>query len=297
MPPPDLREPAALPIRPRPPGVVPLELWDLELFEGILWDHMEADALPAALVEAVARLRQGTAHTRSRTAIPALARELRAVWLAGGRARAIDHDALATALGLPVWLADDPTDFAERGARALVPEACAGDPSWSLATIDLGQSRLKLHVGGRRFEHERPWARLPLQGGPVAIAPAQARTALRELVGHALARASASTGTAPDAVVVALPCELGEAAIPGSSSYPGLQGDADFVPDVLTAAGWHPTRVLVLNDAELAAVAASLDLRTRDTLTLVLTLGFGVGGALLLPRSAPTRSTIASTRG
>jgi hypothetical protein len=265
-----------LPARPRPPGVVPLELWDLELREGILWDHMQAHALPAALVEAVGRLRDGTAHTRARTPIPSLVRDLGGLWLAGGGARSIDAEALHHALGLPVWIADDPAAFAERGARALVPHASA------LAVIDLGQSRLKLFVGGRRFELERPWDRLPLRGS-VHVEPASARAILRQWVGRALSDATARTGAQPDAVVFALPCELADAPVPGPSSYPGLRGDAALVPDVLAAAGWARARVLVLNDAELAAVAAKLDPRTRGTLTLVLTLGFGVGGALRLP--------------
>lgn len=269
--------PPSPPIRLRPPGVVPVELWDLELSRGILWDPTQHDALPGALVEAVERLRRGTARTRSRTPIPALARELQALWLAGGRASTIDPESLGAALGLPVWRADDPTAFAERGGRALVPDAAA------LAVIDLGQSRLKLSVGGRRFEHERPWDHLPLHETSPPIDPTRARTALRAWVGAALADAASSTGTTPDAVVVALPCELPDAPVPGSSSYPGLRGDTTFVSDVLAAAAWHPARVLVLNDAELAAVAAGLDARTHGTLTLVLTLGFGVGGALRLP--------------
>lgn len=263
--------------RARPAGVVPLELWDLELCRGILWDHMDDHALPEALVEAVERLREGTARTRSRTPIPARARELQAVWLAGGRARTIDAAALTTALGLPVWIADDPTAVAEQSARALVPAPAA------LAVIDLGQSRLKIHLGAQRFEHTRPWDRLPLASGPADLDPTQARTALREWVGRALAEAAARTGVRPDAIVFALPCELPNAPIPGSSSYPGLQGDTHLVSDIVAFTGWKPTRVLVLNDAELAAVAAGLDVRTHGTLTLVLTLGFGVGAALRLP--------------
>jgi hypothetical protein len=166
---------------------------------------------------------------------------------------------------------------AERGARALVPRAAA------LAVIDLGQNRLKVHVDGRRFEHERPWDRLPIHGGPVALEPAEARTTLRRWVGRALAEGASRTGVRPDAVIFSLPCELPDAPIPGSSSYPGLQGDTGLVPDALAAVGWRPDHVLVLNDAELAAVAAGLDPRTRGTLTLVLTLGFGVGAALRLP--------------
>jgi hypothetical protein len=271
------RHHAAHPIRARPEGVVPLALWDLELDSGILWDRMDSEALPGALVEAVERLRRGTARTRSRTPICEQLRNLRILWLTGGRTASIDPAALRHALGLPVWLADTPTTVAERGARALVPDASA------LAVIDLGQSRLKLHLDGRRFEHERPLDRLPVHEGPTALDPALARTTLREWLTAALRDATDRTSITPDAVVVALPCELPDTPIPGSSSYPGLQGDAALVPDVLAATGWSPARVLVLNDAELAAVAAGLDPRTHGALTLVLTLGFGVGAALLLP--------------
>jgi hypothetical protein len=271
------RDHAARPIRARPEGVVPLELWDLELHAGILWDHMEPSALPGALVEAVERLRRGTARTRSNTPICEQVRDLRILWLTGGRATSIDPAALHHALGLPVWLADAPTTVAERGARALVPEASA------LAVIDLGQSRLKLHLGDHCFEHERPRDRLPLLEHPTSLELARARTVMRAFIGAALRDAADRTRTTPDAVVVALPCELPDEPVPGSSSYPGLQGDAELVADVLAAAGWSPARVLVLNDAELAAVAAGLDPRTHGALTLVLTLGFGVGAALRLP--------------
>src|SRR5262245_4989402 len=94
---------ASTPIRLQPQGVVPLELWDLELPEGILWDHMQGDALPAALVRTIEHLRRGTARTRSRTPISSLAREPQALWLAGGRASSIDVEHLSTALALPVW--------------------------------------------------------------------------------------------------------------------------------------------------------------------------------------------------
>lgn len=261
------------PVRVTPAGVIALELWDLELSAGILWDHMHGDALPGALVDAVRRLREGTARTRSRTPIPALTRTLEAVWIAGGRAPAVDPSALARALELPVWRADDPAAVAERGGRALVPDASTP------AVVDLGQSSLKVFLGGQRLELPRPWDHLPILRA-VAVELAETRAALRAWVAGGLAQATARTALRPDALVFALPCELGDPPIPGSSSYPGLEGDERFVTEVVAAAGWAPARSLVLNDAELAAVAAGLDPRTRGTLTLVLTLGFGVGGAL-----------------
>lgn len=268
--------PSAPPIRSAPPGVLPLELWDLELSSGILWDHMEPHALPHALREAIDRLRRGTARTRSRWPIPELVRSIDAVWLAGGRAASLDPAPLSAAVELPVWRAEHPAWVAERGAEALVP---AVHP---LAVIDLGQSHLKITLAGHRLEHPRPWDRLPLADAH-AIDTISARTTLRRWVGGCLADATARTRQRPRAVVLALPCALDDGLRPGPSSYPGLHHDTRFVPDVVTAAGWSPRVLHVLNDAELAAVAAGLDPRTRGTLTLVLTLGFGVGGALRLP--------------
>src|SRR5690606_37219792 len=159
----------------------------------------------------------------------------------------------------------------EDAGRALLPHA------GTLAVVDLGQSHLKIGLGPRRLQLERPWDLLPLADA-TPVDRLAARTTLRRWVSCGLTRATATTGLRPEAVVFALPCALGSTLTPGSSSYPGLEGDADFVPYAIAAAGWAPERVHVLNDAELAAVAASLDPRTRGTLTLVLTLGFGVGG-------------------
>jgi hypothetical protein len=75
-------------------------------------------------------------------------------------------------------------------------------------------------------------------------------------------------GIDPD--LLALPAALDEAGVPGPSTYPDL-------------AALRP-RGLVVNDAELMALSARrhplFDPRRR---TLVLTLGFGVGGAVCSP--------------
>ena len=85
----------------------------------------------------------------------------------------------------------------------------------------------------------------------------------------------------PEPLVVALPSRLDDAGVPEGSSYIGMAGDALLLPDVVAAAGLGDTGILVLNDAELAAHSARLTARVQAG-TLVLTIGFGVGAALLL---------------
>ncbi|MCH9686370.1 MAG: hypothetical protein K0V04_33365 [Deltaproteobacteria bacterium] len=261
-------------MRARPAGVVPIELWDLQMAHGILWDHINAETLPQALGEALDALRAGTATTRSGTVLPPSLRDFEAVWLAGGRAVTIDPETLGRTARCPVWIAEDPTWVCERGARQLRPGANTH------GVIDLGQSQLKICLGGHRFAYPRPWDQLPLRDQAASDERAAA-IALREFVVGGLVDAQRRAGTTASSVVVALPCELGDDPTPGGSSYAGLAGDDRFVPEVLASAGWPTEDVLVLNDAELAALAARGDPRTTGLRTLVLTLGFGVGGALL----------------
>jgi chitin deacetylase len=88
--------------------------------------------------------------------------------------------------------------------------------------------------------------------------------------------------------VVALPGELAEDGTPGASSYQGTQNHRDLLPDALQQAHLSPATIGVINDAELAAVSASL-LPEAAEKTLVLTLGFGLGAALLM---APGESVV-----
>lgn len=121
------------------------------------------------------------------------------------------------------------------------------------------------------------------------------RDPFRGFVADALPMAMRNFGEA-DAVVLALPAELDDAGCPEGSSYPGLQGDHDLAACVLARAGIPGARVALLNDAELAAVSAKRVVAARST-ALVLTVGFGIGGALLLPRWRASRLRSSRSRG
>ncbi len=95
----------------------------------------------------------------------------------------------------------------------------------------------------------------------------------------AIARA-AGGAQAFDHIVLALPSEIDDALVCAGSTYPGMAGDGTLVADVLGAAGFARTPALVLNDAELAAVAAR-ELVAPGARALVLTVGFAVGAAVL----------------
>jgi len=148
---------------------------------------------------------------------------------------------------------------------------------------DVGQTAVKVLWGSRRGHHTRDFTALPIASevAAPALVPFHAAvvafvaTAIRETLG----------GARPAAAVLALPCELDDDLNAGGCSYPIPKPDPTLAADILAEAGLDDLAALVLNDAELAAHAAALDPRVpRDRPTLVLTLGFGVGGALLHPR-------------
>lgn len=145
---------------------------------------------------------------------------------------------------LRATVADDPVFAAARAGAALAP-SCA----------DVGQTAIKLVMQGRQWlrprDHRRPAADF-IAG------------ALAELSGPCL---------------LALPCVLDDDLKLTDCSYDWL---ADDLRPMLRKAGLDEERALIMNDAELAAVASMNDPRVpRDKRTLVLTLGFGVGAALL----------------
>ena len=78
--------------------------------------------------------------------------------------------------------------------------------------------------------------------------------------------------------MLALPCEISQTGELGTCSYPWCAGDT-IVPEILAAAGLDEVPTLLLNDAELAAIGVAADPFAAPA--LVLTLGFGVGAALL----------------
>ena len=256
----------------RPAGVTAIEIWDLEVRGDTLFAARDEPDFGARLAEGVEAIRRGEATTRSRLTLPDACRDIDAIFAGGGGLRAPIEAALR-AIGLPFHGGD--AFVGEAGGLDLL------DAMGALAglVVDVGQSSIKISARSGRTRIPRDFKRLPVtrplgdRGDP--------RDPFRGFVADALVAAMRDFGEA-DALVLALPAELDDAGCPDGSSYPGLQGDRDLAREVLLRAGIPGARVVLLNDAELAALSAKRVVPAAST-ALVLTIGFGIGGALLLP--------------
>ena len=283
-------------VRYRPSGVTPLELWDLEVDGRILWEFRETPQFPEVLARSLAAIHAGTAATRSGGRLPVAAQQFDAVYLTGGAQPAL-RPALVN-LPFSVMISSDAEFCGERGGLHLLRQVgrCG-------MVVDVGQTAVKISLDSWRFSFPRDWQALPLRDDdvsyPIEAARSRLRAYLRDSLRSALQatgqsritvpvvqgqarRLSYVTGFMPEAIVLALPCELNADALPGGSSYIGMAGDADLVRDAIRGADLPQVDVLLLNDAELAALSAACDESfTLPPRTLVMTLGFGVGAALL----------------
>lgn len=231
----------------RLPGITGLPLWDL-MVEGVPL-HRVRSGFPAALGRAVALLAEGAARREdgSRIAVGAFER----VAIGGGGAGAVIAAAVPGA-----FLLDDPAWVAAAGGAALLRELGARRG----AIVDFGQTAVKAISAERRTRHPREPGERAVLDVLVAILTGLDR---------------------PDALILAMPCEVGDDLALGTCSYPWSEGDADLLPEALRRAGLTDIPTRVLNDAELAARSAACDVRCRSGRTLVLTIGNGIGGALL----------------
>lgn len=256
-------------------GIEPLELWDMTLGKQTLWDRMASPDFASALLEALHLIKQGKACSRSDGPLTGRLRDISRVMIGGGRAKALQaaqswHDA-----PVPVHFDDAGFFVAEAGGLDLLP-AHGG------LILDLGQTAIKVMLAGKRVRYERDLAALP-----IAPAPAHGVQQLEQLKAFVRRAIQAScAGHAderiPADMVIALPCEIAPDGTPGGSSYGGLKGSKHFIPELLTDLVPGAWRVSLLNDAELAAHSMRLKRPVRDGQTaLVLTVGFGVGAALV----------------
>ncbi len=250
-------------VRHRDPRVVPLEVWDLLVDDVLLYRADRGAGFGALLGRAVEQLIDGVAVSESWAVFPAECREIQRVVLVGGAAGTVVWRGR-----VPAMVARDAELCAERGGRAIL--ARAGKRG---LVVDLGQSRLKVS-GVRRWVHPRDLGRIPISSRPV---DGRGREVLIEFVAAALREAAAEE--MPEALVLALPCEIGEDGALATCSYPWEAGEP-IVAEILMRAGLEGVPGWLLNDAELAAIGVAED-EPGPGVTLVLTLGFGVGAALV----------------
>ena len=277
--------------RVRPRGVQPLEIWNLARGEDLLYEHLgtegveRAEARGSSTDEIDARL-----FAAWRSMLEEVAGRGEPVFVGGG---------LLERSGLRNRIRDPRVAFSRTsrfvglsGAHAL-----AGDGA---LLLDLGQTALKLALLGDTRSHallERPLAHLPRypveRGGASARTSAEQSARLADWVSRALAAFLERWPTTRRELMLALPCALDDAGVPGPCTYPGWAGDSTYVIRLLSRVEallpashpWRDTevRVRLLNDAELAACSARAEAAMRQERMLVVTLGFGPGAAWLAP--------------
>lgn len=267
--------------RVRAVGVYPVEVWDVEVGGGLLGDFIDSEEFSRQLLTALRAIRVGDAKTATvhdhASLLPCEGFE--AVFICGGNVRREELESVLMQpdFALHISGADE---FVTRagGQEVLARRGCAG------IIVDIGQSAIKISTGSLRFRYERDFSILPAIGLSDVVDKDRYRSVLRRFVAESIHDACSRIGSFKfDSVLFALPCELDEQGIPGSSSYPGMEGEGQFLPKTIRLAGLKVENLFVINDAELAAVSVTLDPQVKQyEKVMVVTLGYGVGGALIL---------------
>lgn len=259
------------------PEIVPFEVWDLVVNDSLWAEKFYESDFPPALRNGIETLREGRGVTRSNGPVPPLVAGFEAVFLSGGRAGEQRTLAALDGIGLSIAVADEGVfGGAVGGFNWLHSRGLSG---W---VLDLGQSQLKLATPDRQSIFPRDSTRLRAAGEVSPVEISVQRRRLRDFVALKLQLALTESQPRPEALVFALPTRLAADGTPLGGNYAGLRGYREFIPDTLELAGLADVPAFVLNDAELAALSARADARLAGfRKILVLTLGFGIGAALV----------------
>lgn len=177
-------------------------------------------------------------------------------------------------------MTDSPIEVAwSKGRRFVGSSGGQSIGGHSAIIFDVGQTAIKVSGHDTRRIYLRPSSKMVRGSCDFPGIEFIRRVLAREL-------SSAPSG-AP--VVLAIPGEVSDNLEPGHCSY-RWTGRPDLVRELLPPGGMATRKVLVLNDAELAAESARAELDPpAGTLCLIVTLGFAPGGALLTPGRTPPR--------
>ena len=261
--------------RMRHPEVTALEFSDLQV-EGAILD--EGHPPRRARISVEKALQTFLAHESNGYASTGLLAGVEAIFLTGGRVEDPSRHDWTSQLPRPVVFAREPVFGGVPGGLEFL--RLRGLSGW---VADLGNSRLKLAAPGWRWIFPREWQRLPPAQQMSLAEELQQRRRLREFIALKLQMAMTDCGGRPGALVFALPTKLsGDGTPEGTGSYAGIRGAQTLLPEALEMAGLPDVPLFVLNDAELAAFSARADPRLAQyRKVLVLTLGFGIGAALI----------------
>jgi hypothetical protein len=244
-------------------GIVPLEVWDLMVDGRSLFACRAEATFYDALAAAVLALRRGEATREEGTRLGAVPWD--AVLLVGGAVDAVRARAAFAARGIALEVSVSDPCYVARLALEVLAEH-----DREAVVVDVGQTAIKA-AGPHGVVHRRHEGEVGEQAALASAIAAATSAACRE---HR-----------PTTLLLALPCEVTMthgAPVLGASTLP-TAGDGSALGAALRARLPWACETWLVNDAVLAAWALA---RRRPGVAagrarLVLTLGFGVGAALI----------------
>ena len=259
------------------PEIVPLEVGDLWVDGRLLGGLQDFDDFLRTLRRAIELLRAGQGATRSNGPLTRIVAGFDAVFVTGGYSSKKSVEASLDGMPFPVVFDADGLFGGARGGLEWLRERKVS--GW---VLDLGKSQLKIITPEKRWAFPCDRQRLSAKAGSPQEQP-QHRRRLREFIALKLQFAMAEAQERPRGLLCALPTKIDAEGTPIGDEYAGMQDYHLLIPNFLELAGMGGLPIHVLNDAELAGLSARLDPRlARFRKVLVVTLGSGIGAALLL---------------
>ena len=259
------------------PEIVPLEVGDLWVDGRLLGGLEDFDDFLRTLRRAIEILHTGQGATRSNGPLTRSVAGFDAVFVTGGCSSKKSVETTLDGMPFPVVFdADGIFAGAWGGLEWLRERRVSG---W---VMDLGKSQLKIVTREKRWAFPCDRRRLSAKVLCLREQPQQRRR-LREFLALKLQFAMAEAQERPRGLLCALPTRVDAEGTPKGDGYAGMQDYRLLLPESAELAGLGGLPIHVLNDAELAGLGARLDPRLAGfRKVLVLTLGSGIGAALLL---------------
>lgn len=258
------------------PEITPLEVWDCITPEGILWDSMYQHSFPLILKKVIESLRSGTAVSASKSIINSAVKDFDAIYIGGGGARCEEITSTLRELNTPLIISENPVFSGIAGGKHLLE-----NHGLNGLVVDIGQTQIKISTNQKHLTYQRDLKILPIRDdGDTADHKEQLQN-FYQFVGSSIAN-SIGFDQKPEGLVLGLPCWIGNDCSLGGSSYAGMKGNIELIDQILKHAELENIKVILLNDAELTCYTALSDKRLKGfKKVLVVTLGFGVGAAVL----------------
>ncbi len=228
-----------------------LEIWDVLIDGKTLWEWQEHADYIQKLELGLEAIKTGSAHTKSKGKVLRKAKDFEKVFFTGGRSRNKKLRGVFSA----AQFSENSIFEASEAALARWPDALV---------IDVGQTQIKISYGEKRETFARDYDLLP-------VGKHSKKGSLLDYIKQSL------PSIQPEHIILALPCYIHDDLTLGGSSYAEMKQNPTLLHDLTLT---YPTaKWQVINDAELATLCVN-DCREK---TLVLTLGFGIGGCIVEP--------------